>query len=568
MVGDKPLRYADLPDVVQDFLSDPDRLESLDAFVATFGLDAGASQKLLLLADELVLRRVALEDLPKALVDRVKIVESRSIEAAGEFALTRLLPVAHLVGIDAKTVLQGWGIDRARIDGVARLSSAAPAPAAPEAPAPRTGAGFSDPVLQHRLDLIVSSYRDGVRTREQAVAVLMRSIKTGGLELKEQEAVDLLALAPVKAVEPQPVAASEATQSQEAASSPEAPRNDGGVKGADTFTKEDEAEIAAVAEQKKDAIAHPRLITDTKAAADKIVADAKLTFATGELRTRFDHIIDARLRDVRDGFETRAKLEDSAEKGGVGLSGASLVAVMEMVEEMDAMHHKALALQMAEKKEAHVAQKAERAQAAEGVAVQEAVVMAKRYAELTGKAPTELVAPVVPSRPTSAPTAEAVKLRDEKIDTSKVKAAIEAAKVSAPVVTPVMSEPSIPVTASGRPKVEDIRFERTLAGPVEELRLLTRTDFRRLSKDPRQAILKIQDKVELVGQEGYEQRIAAIRAWRDSPLSREYVAVSREALLAGTSIAQVLAGKRALGQDVLSDDELKAIVDLNGILRF
>ncbi|NBS41437.1 hypothetical protein EBS80_02150 [bacterium] len=439
-------------------------------------------------------------------------------------------------------------------------------------------------MLQHRLELIVSSYRDGVRTREQAIAVLMRSIKTGGLELKEQEAVDVLALAPVKstdsAVEDAKVAVGDVEnvegETGTVSTTSTAPAKPGqspistttsGAK-ADAFTNEDEAEVAKIAEQKKVAIETPRLITDTKAAADKIAADAKLTFASGELKTRFSNIIDARLRDVRDGFETRARLEASAEQGGVGLSGAPLVAVMEMVEEMDAMHHKALALQMAEKKEAHVAQKAERAQQAEETNAQEAQVMAKRYAELTGKAPTEVVGPVVPSRPTSATTADAVKAREEKIDTSKVKAAIEAAKVSAPVVTPVMSEPSIPVAASGRPKVEDIRFERTLAGPVEELRLLTLTDFRRLSKDPRQAILRVQDKVELVGQEGYEQRIAAIRAWRDSPLSREYVAVSREALLGGTSIAKVLADKRAAGQDVLSDDELKAIVDLNGILRF
>ena len=244
------------------------------------------------------------------------------------------------------------------------------------------------------------------------------------------------------------------------------------------------------------------------------------------------------------------------------------MAVMGMVEEMDAGHHKALAAGMVVKKQQAQAEKALKAEKAEEVQDQEAQVMAKRYAELTGKAPTEVVGPVVASRPTSATLADAVKARDEKIDVSKVKAAIEAAKAPAPVVTPVLSAPSIPATAAGRPKVEDIRFERKLAGPVEELKMLTLTDFRRLSKDPKQAILRVQDKVDLVGQEGYDQRIAAIRAWRASPLSQEYVAVSREALLSGTSLARVLADKRATGADALSDEELRAIVELNGILRF
>lgn len=563
----RPKTFAELPDAVAAFLVSLDVRSELSNLAKKYGIADESVSDLSQLAEDIVFGELEAVRLPETLTSQFGVPKERAGEAAADYARLKLFPISDEVGLDLDAAVKSWGADPASFSSVKKVAATVVAP--PADSAPRAGAGFSDPVLQHRLELIVASYREGVRTREQAVAVLMRPVKTGGLELGEQEAADVLALAGVAPSEPpsEPAAAPEPKPTAEPIpSAAEVPVATGAK--ADAFTKEDEAEIATVAEQKKDAMATPRLITDTKAAADKIVADAKLSFATGELRTRFDHIIDARLRDVRDGFETRAKLEDAAEKGGVGLSGAQLVAVMELVEEMDAMHHKALAQQMAEKKEAHAAQKAELAETAAKVQEQEAQVMAKRYAELTGKAPTELVAPVVPSRPTAMPTAEAVKQRDEKIDTSKVKAAIEAAKAPAPVVTPVMSASSIPTTAVGRPKVEDIRFERTLAGPIEELRLLTLVDFRRLSKDPRQAILRVQDKVELVGQDGYEQRIAAIRAWRESPLSREYVAVSREALLAGTSIAKVLADKRAAGQDVLTDDELKAIVDLNGILRF
>ena len=131
-----------------------------------------------------------------------------------------------------------------------------------------------------------------------------------------------------------------------------------------------------------------------------------------------------------------------------------------------------------------------------------------------------------------------------------------------------MSVASIPTTTTGRPVVEDIRFERKLAGPVEELRMLTLGDFRRFSSDPEQAILRVRDKVEVSAQEGYEHRIAAIKAWRESPLSKMYVSASREALTAGKGIVDILAEKRAKNEETLTDAELHAIVELNGILRF
>lgn len=342
----------------------------------------------------------------------------------------------------------------------------------------------------------------------------------------------------------------------------------GGVRGGDGLTEKDDEEVRGIVEARKVAPLEPALVTDTKAAAEKIAAGAAVTFASGEMRTRFEHIMDARLRDVRDGFETRARLEAPAEQGGLGLSGAPLVAVMEAVEAMDAAHHAALGVELAKKKEALKAEKGARAEQVGQLASDDAQVMAKRYAELTGKAPKEMVVPT-PSRATAAiPAAEAVARRAQQIDTGKVRAAIDAAKAEAPKVTPVLSAGSVARVASGRPTVNDVVFERKLAGPVEELRLLTLADFRRLSKDPEDAARKIEAKVELVSAEGYDQRIAAIRAWRESPLVRLYVELSREALLSGKGIDDLLSGRRAAGEDMPTEAELKAVVDLNGTLRF
>lgn len=564
-----------LPDNVLEYLGGMESFTFAQSFVSKYDINPVLVSSVLRILGRVATKEVPIDGLPKLLEDEFSLESDLARKAAVEL-VGYLAPVSNAVGVDVLSAVEAWGGDASAFKGMSQLRPKWNEPTeleqsefdpAEESPVQRaladTGAVFSDPVLQHRLELIVASYRDGVRTREQAIGVLMRPQKTGGLAMSEQAAGDVLVLVASELGEPKPEPVAE-TADEPPARAVE-PAKEGAK--ADVFTTEDEAEVKRVAEQRKSAMETPSLITDTKAAAEKIAADVKLSFATGELKTRFEHIIDARLRDVRDGFETRAKLEAATDQGGNGLSGAQLVAVMEMVEQMDAMHHKALAAGMEQKKQQALAEKAEKAQQAENVQVQEAQVMAKRYAEITGKAPTELVTPT-PSRPTATPAAQAVQQREQQIDTAKVKAAIEAAKVPGPTVTPVLSEASIPSAPSGRPKVEDIRFERKLAGPVEELRLLTIVDFRRLSKDARQATQKIHDKVELVSQEGYDQRISAIKAWRESPLSQMYVALSREALISGKGIAQVLAQKRAAGEDVPTDDELKAIVELNGTLRF
>lgn len=596
--------YRDLPAAARRFLGDFDAVAYVDGLVRKY---TGTDQVKKVSDVIVAVRQVAsgearLEGLPAALSALLQIDETLARSLSVDLAIHRLLPVSELIGIDVASQLRAWGADPARYADVKQVSAESPAPKEePErAPIVDTGAVFSDPILQHRLELIVDSYLSGVRTREQAVAVLMRSIKTGGLEMNEANAsavLDLAHAAPKSAAETEialekeaPASASKepavplapvgvptpdaagATEPHPDLASVIAPAEDSVPKPApDTFRPEDEEEIKTVAAQKKEVLDQPALITDTGVAAETIAQNAGVTFATGELKTRFEHIIDARLRDVRDGFETRAKLEASVEQGGLGLSGAQLVAVVEATERMDELHHKALALQMGQKKEEMKVAKAQVAQKAEQTAAQEAQVMAKRYAEITGKAPTELVEPAAPSgaRSTAAvPADQMLAARERAIDTGKVRAAIEAAKAPSAPAPAVMSEASIPAAPSGRPKVEDIRFERKLAGPVEELRLLTLVDFRRLSKDPKQAAGRVRDKVELVSQEGYDHRIAAIRAWRESPLSRMYVALSREALLNGKGISQILAEKRSVGEDVPSDEELHAIVELNGILRF
>ena len=143
--------------------------------------------------------------------------------------------------------------------------------------------------------------------------------------------------------------------------------------------------------------------------------------------------------------------------------------------------------------------------------------------------------------------------------TGQVRNAIEQSKVPA-----VPKRPRVQAQAS----MQEIAFEKRLTGPVEELRMLSLLDFRRLSSDPKQAATKVKDKVGLLEEQGYDKKIEGIKAWRESPLNKLYMGVTRDAVLKGMPVVQLLSERRAAKEETLTDEELKMMMELNAELRF
>lgn len=106
-----------------------------------------------------------------------------------------------------------------------------------------------------------------------------------------------------------------------------------------------------------------------------------------------------------------------------------------------------------------------------------------------------------------------------------------------------------------------------LTGPVAELRDTALIDFRRLSKVPAEACLKIKDKIDLLAGESYEKRTEGVRAWNDSEVYRTYLTQMKEAL-EGKPLPEVIAARRAAGQPFLTVEEVKAIAELSQKLRY
>lgn len=132
---------------------------------------------------------------------------------------------------------------------------------------------------------------------------------------------------------------------------------------------------------------------------------------------------------------------------------------------------------------------------------------------------------------------------------------------------PVATLPAAPPPVSEKPSMTDIQTAPKLTGPVEELRQMRLEDFRRLSKDPREATLKIKDKIDLLEDLGFEKKTEGIRAWNDSAVNKLYLDILRRGL-EGKPVPEVIAELEARKEPTLSKAEFDALMELNRKLRF
>ena len=126
-------------------------------------------------------------------------------------------------------------------------------------------------------------------------------------------------------------------------------------------------------------------------------------------------------------------------------------------------------------------------------------------------------------------------------------------KRSAPSVIPAKAGIS-----SKRPILEDIKHTPKLFGPVQEIAQMTLEDFRKLSGDPKESILKIKDKISLLREQSFKDYQAGISAWQKSPVYNEYLKILNNSLASGEPLEDILKTSKTLTQD-----EFNVIIEAN-----
>lgn len=296
---------------------------------------------------------------------------------------------------------------------------------------------------------------------------------------------------------------------------------------------------------------------------------------SAELYSRVEKILVSRLRNVRNSVETREKLMEPLESAGVGCSAVDADALLREIEISAQRFHDPASLPSV--KAPAVLQSEDMVQQGDDWKLEARETSSVQPAPSQPQSPPRLAIEEVDGVPTF------VERKEGDISTPQppVVRQVPAQRASSPV------RPSRPDTHSGpqpikviveqtstsaarpsfRPSLSDVRSTKLVDG-IEELRILSLKDFRRLSPDPTDAIKRIYQKILAFEKESMTKKVAAIDAWKESEVNRLYVQMGQESFGSGKSMTQVNEARTAAGQPVLTEQEFDALLDLNEMLRF
>jgi hypothetical protein len=270
---------------------------------------------------------------------------------------------------------------------------------------------------------------------------------------------------------------------------------------------------------------------------NNIIKKSGLKFSDPNESKRFKNIITLRLKEVRDQVQTRETLLSSPLVGGTGLDAQTADRVLALInQEIEQLNGK-----LRDK------------------------VSSEPFSDLHAEAQKILAEPSAEEKPrvTFKPKTPSTPLPTE-------------AKPPAPRPKPSAEMPPRPIApvrpvvrpTETKPKIEDVKFEPKLTGPIEEIRSMTLTDFRRLASSPDQIIEKIIEKIELLEEESFSKKTQAIKAWKESEVYRLYLDLGDQSMEERKPISEVIAQRQQANQPVLTEQEIEAIIELNQKLRF
>jgi len=126
-----------------------------------------------------------------------------------------------------------------------------------------------------------------------------------------------------------------------------------------------------------------------------------------------------------------------------------------------------------------------------------------------------------------------------------------------------------PAQSAGKKKMEDVKYvPPRVMNPIDELRYMDLVNFRRLSPEAGKQVAKIKEKISLLEEENYSRRTEGIKGWRQSSVNKLYLSIGQQSISEGKPVDVIIEERKNVGQDCLTLEEFKAIMDLNKELRF
>ncbi len=443
-----------------------------------------------------------------------------------------VLPMADLVEWDVEGRLQELGVSLVDIQNVPRISLR---PVSYGAAVRRIVAQAKISILAEELFRrtreIFVSYLKGVRTIEQVREILSRNQSEGGIGLSPAQVaafVDtmLAFLTTTQVLSEQEYADWMVNEEREA-----------GARRAQIMQA-----TAAVPTEGEEGAPIARTVAPTTVVDQAVESTMQRVGLSldGYLMRRLQNAISTRLRDVRNGIQTKALLTRETRVGGVGLSVEEAERVAGIIEQAYQTYHEQIE---AEERKEIEAMKTEQLAKTEERKRRESEEHAKWFQEKVHG------------------------LRAEDVFVTRQDAQPEGSKKTEG--NPSLGFLNASVESPVRPSIDGITPPPArLVGLADELVKMSIADFRRLSKNPDEAAAKIQQKLDTLKAESFDRWTEGVEAWRRSPLQRQYLRLVAESFSSGQPVAQLVDEKRVEDPSLPTAAELGAIIALNSHLQF
>lgn len=276
--------------------------------------------------------------------------------------------------------------------------------------------------------------------------------------------------------------------------------------------------------------------------AQRVLAEYNILFGDYEQEKRFISVVASYLRGVRDRMEAHDALSRSPEEGGVDLRAEQIDEMLDTAEYLLDQEH-----ENPQQKRAQV-----------------------QFQQNEGPRPTlgEVQEQIIKQRKRDADQWKDIPVLQREAETggvedifSNITLDIDPGPTPVPVQQ-VQELPSMPTASIADEKLP------IMMGPVDELRNMTRTEFRQFNSDPQAASQEILEKIDLLGQESIQKKAEGIEAWKQSPLNKLYVAIGNRSFNDAIPVSQAIGVMESEGKDTLTEEEFHAITDMNRQLRF
>lgn len=320
------------------------------------------------------------------------------------------------------------------------------------------------------------------------------------------------------------------------------------------------------------------------------------------LQKRLQNVISSRLRDVRNAMELKGLLQRDTKVGGLGLTREEAEAMAVIIEKayedtrstIEQEERKKFESQLAEQKRkiedrrqqeseeharwyqekikkrqvqeteqrqfAQAVKKELKSQAGHPLDSKDAALERSKY----GKLVPAVSGASAEGKPESLMPADLFKDKQSESARALPKAPAPAVRVS--VTTAELTQ------RPGAKGVDGVQTIRTgapkLHGLIDELRGMTLSGFRRLGKEPKDSVGRIDQYLTTLNEESLSQKIQGIKAWQSSPLMRVYLDLVTESFKQGKPLVAIAEAKRASGESTLTKDELEVLINLNNSMHF